>query len=53
MDNGQVGMVTEKSQVVYNCDGDMIIHQSGENIEYTLKLGKAYLQKLYDDLDKR
>lgn len=53
VDNGQVGMVTEKSQVVYNCDGDMIIHQSGENIEYTLKLGKAYLQKLYDDLDKR
>lgn len=53
VDNAQFGMIDSKNQVVYNCDGDMIVCQNGDNPKQTLKLGKAYLQKLYDDLDKR
>lgn len=47
------GMITDGNQLVYNLDGDKVMVDQGEAKGANLKPGQAFLQKLYDDLDKR
>lgn len=47
------GMVTEDNQLIYDCDADKIILNEGTNPGKNLVPGKAFLQKLYDDLAAR
>ena len=46
-------MVTDTNQLVYNLDGEKVILDEGSEKGRNLLPGKAFLQKLYDDLDKR
>lgn len=47
------GFIDEKGTAVYDCDADKILYSDSEpDAEEVLK-GKVFLQKLYDDLDKR
>lgn len=45
----------EQEEVVFDCSSSQVINSKGsaEKIEENLKNGKAYLQKLYDDIAKR
>lgn len=52
-DPSQIGIVCDNNEVVYNCNAEQIIHSKGESIDSLQTLGTAFLQKLYDDLDKR
>lgn len=47
------GFLTSDSQVVYDCDVDKSILSTGEHAPQNLEKGKAFLQKLYDDLGSR
>lgn len=47
------GMVTAENQLVYNCDAKAVQVDKGTQKGANLEKGKAYLQKLYDDLAKR
>lgn len=47
------GLVTPGSQVVYNCDSHKAVLSNGKNAPQNLDKGKAFLQKLYDDLSSR
>lgn len=47
------GMVTADNQVVFNCQADAVAVDEGTAKGKNLPLGKAYLQKLYDDIAKR
>ena len=47
------GMVTDTNQLVYNLDGEKVMLDEGSEKGRNLLPGKAFLQKLYDDLDKR
>lgn len=47
------GMITDKSQVVYDCESDRVLFEDGESASDNLIKGKAFLQKLYDDIDRR
>ncbi|WP_300704418.1 LTA synthase family protein [Bacteroides sp.] len=47
------GMVTADNQVIFNCQADAVAVDEGTAKGKNLPLGKAYLQKLYDDLAKR
>jgi hypothetical protein len=51
VDQSQFGLVTDSGTVVYNCNAEAIVYSSGDTT--CLDYGKAYLQKLYDDLDQR
>ncbi len=53
IDQSQFGFVTDSGTMVYNCDADDVIYSSGLNVNENVANGKAFLQKLYDDLDKR
>lgn len=53
VDPSQFGVVSDSSEVVYNCDAERVIFQKGNDADSLLMIGKAFLQKLYDDLDKR
>lgn len=46
-------MVTDTNQLVYNLDGEKVMLDEGSEKGRNLLSGKAFLQKLYDDLDKR
>ncbi|KXB80904.1 arylsulfatase [Prevotella sp. DNF00663] len=48
-----LGMITSTDSVMYDLDTKTTVQKRGKHTDYTLKLGKAYLQKLYDDLSKR
>ncbi len=48
-----MGMVTDSSYVVYDNTVGKVHSCSGKEPDYLLKKAKAFLQKLYDDLDKR
>lgn len=48
-----MGMVTEKSSVIYDNTLNQVQHQTGTDVDSVLMKAQAYLQKLYDDLDKR
>ncbi|WP_294473114.1 LTA synthase family protein [uncultured Bacteroides sp.] len=47
------GMVTPENQLVYNLDANTVQLDEGKEKGANLEKGKAYLQKLYDDLAKR
>ncbi len=47
------GLVTADNQVIFNCQADAVAVDEGTEKGKNLPLGKAYLQKLYDDLAKR
>lgn len=47
------GMVTSENQLVFNLDAKSVQIDEGAEKGANLEKGKAYLQKLYDDLDKR
>lgn len=53
IDQSQFGIVTLDNAMVYNCDADDVIYGRGDSIADITVKGKAYLQKLYDDLDRR
>lgn len=53
IDQSQFGMVDAGRAMVYNCDADAVIYGQGDSISDIVTGGKAFLQKLYDDLDKR
>lgn len=47
------GLVTADNQVIFNCQASDVAVDEGTAKGKNLPLGKAYLQKLYDDLAKR
>lgn len=47
------GMVTEDNQLIFNCEADAVALDEGTDKGKNLLPGKAYLQKLYDDIAKR
>jgi phosphoglycerol transferase MdoB-like AlkP superfamily enzyme len=47
------GMLTLENQLVFDCDADRIYSDTGSQPGENLRKGKAFLQKLYDDLGKR
>lgn len=47
------GMITDKNALVFNCDANAIVIDEGKQKSANLEYGKAFLQKLYDDLAKR
>lgn len=47
------GMITPENQLIFNCDAKTIELDEGEEKGANLEKGKAFLQKLYDDLAKR
>ena len=51
VDQSQFSFVTDSGAVVYNCDANTIVYHDGDTT--CLDQGKAFLQKLYDDLDNR
>lgn len=47
------GMITPENQLVFNCESNAIQTDEGTHKSANLEKGKAFLQKLYDDLEKR
>lgn len=47
------GMITKENAVIYDCDLEKSILDTGSHPGANLNKGKAFLQKLYDDLGKR
>lgn len=47
------GMVTEENRVVFDCQSNTAVVDEGAEKGKNLTLGKAYLQKLYDDIAKK
>ena len=47
------GMVTPDNQLIFNCEADAVAVDEGSTKGKNLLPGKAYLQKLYDDIAKR
>lgn len=47
------GMVTPDNAVVFDCDANAVVSDDGAHPGENLEKGKAFLQKLYDDLAKR
>lgn len=47
------GMVTPDNQVIFDCQAGAVAVDEGTAKGKNLPLGKAYLQKLYDDIAKR
>ena len=47
------GMVTPENQLIYDCSSQRTVLDKGSNPGQNLPQGKAYLQKLYDDIASR
>lgn len=47
------GMITPDNQLVFDCEAGQIVTDEGEAKGVNLKKGQAFLQTLYDDLDRR
>lgn len=50
--NDAFGIVSEENSLIYDNRAKRIVYDKGEK-GFNLKLGQAYLQKLYDDLAKK
>ncbi|MBR5689788.1 MAG: LTA synthase family protein, partial [Prevotella sp.] len=48
-----MGMVTDSSSVIYDNTANRLYSSTGFAVDSLLLKSKVYLQKLYDDLDKR
>jgi phosphoglycerol transferase MdoB-like AlkP superfamily enzyme len=46
-------MMTPEDSVFFNCESNKVIVEKGKHKGKNLPYGKVYLQKLYEDLDKR
>lgn len=46
-------MITKENAVVFNCDTKTVISDTGRSLGRNLPYGKAYLQKIYDDIASR
>lgn len=47
------GLLTPENEVVFNAESNQVVLDSGEQKGKNLPKGKAYLQKVYDDIAKR
>ncbi len=47
------GMVDESGATVYDCESQSALIQESDSADIRLRRGKAFLQKLYDDLSQR
>lgn len=47
------GFITEENALIYDNQAQKIVYHKGEKKENSKKKGMAYLQKLYDDLNKK
>jgi hypothetical protein len=47
------GFKIDSAQVVYNCDATQIYSRKGTAFDAALTDGKAFIQKLFDDLSMR
>lgn len=47
------GIVTDSNIVIHDNQSDKVVFQEGVNVNDALEKGKAYLQKLYDDIAER
>ena len=47
------GLITADNQLIYDCQGSKVVLDEGSEKSKNLSMGKAYLQKLYDDIAKR
>ncbi len=47
------GFINNDGYVVYNYDSDKVIESSENNSDSALIFGKVFIQKLFDDIDKR
>jgi phosphoglycerol transferase MdoB-like AlkP superfamily enzyme len=47
------GAINALGQVVYDCSSNAVVLQSGRQTDTLLVQGKAFLQKLYDDIERR
>ena len=47
------GMVTPENQLIYDCSSQRTVVDKGSHPGQNLPQGKAYLQKLYDDIASR
>ena len=50
--NDAFGIVSEENSLIYDNRAKRIVYDKGEK-SFNLKRGQAYLQKLYDDLDRK
>ena len=50
--NDKFGVVSEENSIIYDNKAGHVVYDKGEK-GYNLKRGKAYLQKLYDDMAKK
>jgi hypothetical protein len=48
-----MGIVTDSGRAIYDNTSGKIHKAEGADTDLLVKKSKAYLQKLYDDLDKR
>ena len=47
------GVLTPDNRLIYDCQGDKVVLDEGAERGKNLPKGKAYLQKLYDDIANR
>lgn len=45
--------INTRGQVVFDCNDNAIVMEEGEQTDSLLMQGKAFLQKLYDDIERR
>ena len=51
--NNGFGILNDSTRVIYNCDADEVIIKEGVDWKTLETQGKAYLQKLYDDISEK
>lgn len=47
------GMVTEENSLIYDNKSNKTVYDKGSKLGFNKKRGQAYLQKLYDDINKK
>ena len=48
-----MGMITDSSRVIFDNTANQTVSPEGADTDSLTQKAKAYLQKLYDDIDKR
>lgn len=47
------GVVSEENSLIYDNQTQKAVYNKGNRLDFNLKRGQAYLQKLYDDINKK
>lgn len=47
------GVVSEENSLIFDNKTQKAVYNKGNRLDYNLKRGQAYLQKLYDDINKK